>query len=113
MYFITHLLSINLTLNCFFSSAPKLYTAQPVKSDAKTVETHVVGVGTGMNAGAGAGIGVDNPGLTPDTTPEPKKKKLKTDTPSSVSQAVNMMTHAQEMAEKVYTVYAGFSHIFL
>ncbi|KAK7076420.1 RNA-binding protein 42 [Halocaridina rubra] len=67
------------------SSAPKIYTAQPTKTDGTKVELVASPI---VNATLGI----------PDISLEPKKKKLKGE---QVMQPSQLMTHAQEMAEKV------------
>ncbi|XP_066972025.1 RNA-binding protein 42-like [Macrobrachium rosenbergii] len=68
------------------SSAPKIYTAQPTKQDAAKQESP-------------SSPANSSPTIPPESSMEPKKKKMKGEpTPSQNSQ---LMTHAQEMAEKV------------
>lgn len=83
------------TLTKFFSasSAPKLYTSQPVKNEIKPAElpAPVVGVSVAPPPTVAA----------PDPVLEPKKKKMKPDIPAPQVQSSAFLTHAQEMAEKV------------
>ncbi|KAK8725529.1 hypothetical protein OTU49_010606 [Cherax quadricarinatus] len=71
------------------SSAPKLYTAQSAKNESKQSDA------------AASPITVQGPTAPLEVTAEPKKKKTKPDSPNTAAQISNMMTQAQEMAEKV------------
>ena len=74
------------------SSAPKLYTSQPVKHEAKPADLPPPVIG----------VSVPPPAMVPpDSGLEPKKKKMKPDIPTTPAQAAAFLTQAQEMAEKV------------
>nr|XP_027237063.1 basic proline-rich protein-like [Penaeus vannamei] len=71
------------------SSAPKLYTSQPSKNEAKQAEVPAAGPTPQMVT------------VMPDGPPEPKRKKLNPDmNMMTAAQANQQLTHAQEMAEK-------------
>lgn len=72
------------------SSAPKLYTSQPSKNEAKQAEVPAMGPTPQMVS------------AMPDGAPEPKRKKLNPDNVNMMAAQTNQqLTHAQEMAEKV------------
>ncbi|XP_037797765.1 RNA-binding protein 42-like [Penaeus monodon] len=88
----SRLLSPNLQLlsGTLIHSAPKLYTSQPSKNEAKQVEVPPAGPTPQMVS------------VMPDGPPEPKRKKLNPDmNMMAAAQANQQLTHAQEMAEKV------------
>lgn len=79
-------------IKLFASSAPKLYSSQPVKNEIKPAELPPPVVG----------VSVAPPPTVTQPDPEPKKKKMKPDIAPTQVQTSAYLTHAQEMAEKVW-----------